>query len=84
MMARRQKTHRLGDPQLKILKFLWEKGEATVGVVMENLEGAADLAYTTICDHASQNGKSHTSFDAAESTGACKLLPVSKFACRAA
>ena len=48
MMARRQKTHRLGDLQLKILKVLWEKGEATVGVVSENLDGAGDLAYTTI------------------------------------
>ena len=48
MIAKRQKTHRLGDLQLKILKVLWDKHEATVATVLENLEGASNLAYTTV------------------------------------
>jgi predicted transcriptional regulator len=40
------KTHRLGDLQLKIMKVLWEQGEATVAAVQEAWPG--DLAYTTV------------------------------------
>jgi BlaI family penicillinase repressor len=43
-----QKTHRLGDLQLKILKVLWDKGEAGVGDVLGGLNGDSDLAYTTV------------------------------------
>ena len=48
MTAKRHKAHRLGDLQLRILKVLWDKHEATVATVLENLEGASNLAYTTI------------------------------------
>jgi predicted transcriptional regulator len=44
----RQKVHRLGDLQLKIMKILWERGEATVGQVFEGIGKESDLAYTTI------------------------------------
>jgi predicted transcriptional regulator len=39
---------RLGDLQLKIMKVLWEKSEATVAEVHENLSTEVELAYTTI------------------------------------
>lgn len=39
--------HRVGDLQLQILRILWERGEATVTDVMDNLSGS-DLAYTTV------------------------------------
>lgn len=39
--------HRVGDLQLQILRILWERGEATVTDVMENLSGS-ELAYTTV------------------------------------
>jgi predicted transcriptional regulator len=42
------RTHRLGDLQLKIMKVLWEREEATVSDVHEALIGQRDLAYTTI------------------------------------
>jgi predicted transcriptional regulator len=42
------KTYRLGDLQLKIMKFLWEHHEATVAQVHEELGGNATFAYTTI------------------------------------
>jgi predicted transcriptional regulator len=45
---RKQKTHRLGDLQLKIMKVLWERGEATVGNVFDATSKERDLAYTTI------------------------------------
>jgi len=44
----RRKVHRLGDLQLKIMKILWECGEATVGQVFELVGKESDLAYTTI------------------------------------
>jgi BlaI family penicillinase repressor len=44
----RQKTYRLGDLQLKILKVLWDRGEAPVGTVLEFLNGHSNLAYTTV------------------------------------
>lgn len=40
------KTHRLGDLQLKIMKVLWEQGEATVAEVQA--AWPSDLAYTTV------------------------------------
>lgn len=46
-MTERKKPHRLGDLQLKILKVLWERGEAAVSDVHEAL-GHAEFAYTTL------------------------------------
>lgn len=40
--------HRLGDLQLKIMKILWERGEAAVADVFEGVAKESDLAYTTI------------------------------------
>src|SRR3954471_14084853 len=48
---KKQKVHRLGDLQLRIMKVLWDGEEATVSQVLEVLEAlpnASDLAYTTI------------------------------------
>ncbi len=42
------KIHRLGDLQLKILKVLWARPDATVADVQQFVEGGAALAYTTI------------------------------------
>jgi predicted transcriptional regulator len=42
------KFHRLGDFQLRILKVLWARGEATVADIREALPGGTDLAYTTV------------------------------------
>ena len=39
--------HRIGDLQLKILKVLWDRGQATVAEVNDALS-ANGLAYTTI------------------------------------
>jgi predicted transcriptional regulator len=44
---RKQKAHRLGDLQLKIMKVLWQS-ESTVGDVYEAISKEHDLAYTTI------------------------------------
>jgi predicted transcriptional regulator len=44
----RTKPHRLGDLQLKIMKVLWDKTEATVAEVHQGVSTRADLAYTTI------------------------------------
>ncbi|HKQ37844.1 MAG TPA: BlaI/MecI/CopY family transcriptional regulator [Verrucomicrobiae bacterium] len=41
------RIHRVGDLQLQILKILWERGEATVADVIEDLTGV-ELAYTTV------------------------------------
>jgi BlaI family penicillinase repressor len=41
-------THRLGDLQLKIMKVLWDRSEATVSEVHEALSAEADFAYTTV------------------------------------
>ena len=40
--------HRLGDLQLRIMKALWARGEATVAEIQEAVPGGADLAYTTV------------------------------------
>jgi BlaI family penicillinase repressor len=42
------KIHRLGDLQLKIMKVLWDRKEATVAEVHEALGTGSELAYTTI------------------------------------
>ncbi len=47
-MPQKLKIHRLGDLQLRIMKVLWERQEATVADVHTALGTAADLAYTTI------------------------------------
>src|SRR5262245_34234057 len=45
----KNKPHRLGDLQLRIMKVLWERSEATVAEVLDALDDAdASLAYTTI------------------------------------
>ena len=45
----KNKTHRLGDLQLRIMKVLWERREATVAEVLDALDDTdASLAYTTI------------------------------------
>jgi BlaI family transcriptional regulator, penicillinase repressor len=41
-------THRLGDLQLRILKVVWARREATVAEVYDGLEGPSVLAYTTV------------------------------------
>jgi predicted transcriptional regulator len=45
---KKQVSHRLGDLQLRIMKVLWDREEATVSDVLDALPGASDLAYTTI------------------------------------
>ena len=42
------KTYRLGDLQLRIMKVLWERGDAAVTHVHDALGGNAMFAYTTI------------------------------------
>ncbi len=42
------KPHRLGDLQLAIMRYLWQRGEATVAGVHEVLHPARGLALTTI------------------------------------
>src|SRR5262245_44164503 len=42
------KSYRLGDLQLKIMKVLWERNEASVGDVLQALGDDAGLAYTTV------------------------------------
>ncbi|MDB6024275.1 MAG: Transcriptional repressor, BlaI/MecI family [Verrucomicrobiales bacterium] len=43
-----KQTYRLGDLQLKIMKVLWEKSEASVPEIHETLQTDKELAYTTI------------------------------------
>jgi len=45
---KKQKIHRLGDLQLRIMKLLWAREESTVAQVLEALPDASELAYTTI------------------------------------
>ena len=47
-MRKKEKNHRLGDLQLRIMKILWAREEATVADVFEELGKGADLAYTTV------------------------------------
>jgi BlaI family transcriptional regulator, penicillinase repressor len=39
---------RLGDLQLRIMKVLWERGEASVAEVLDRASAGSSLAYTTI------------------------------------
>ena len=45
---RKQRTHRLGDLQLKIMQVLWQRGEGAVSDVFAVVGKERDLAYTTI------------------------------------
>jgi predicted transcriptional regulator len=42
------KSYRLGDLQLRLMKVLWERQEASVAEVLEGLGARAGLAYTTV------------------------------------
>ena len=42
------RVHRLGDLQLKIMKLLWERREATVAEVHQSVALERELAYTTV------------------------------------
>jgi BlaI family transcriptional regulator, penicillinase repressor len=42
------RSYRLGDLQLRIMKVLWERGEASVAEVHDALGADAGLAYTTV------------------------------------
>jgi BlaI family penicillinase repressor len=44
----KSKVHRLGDLQLRIMKVLWERGEATVAAMHQGLADERNLAYTTM------------------------------------
>jgi predicted transcriptional regulator len=44
----KNKIHRLGDLQLKIMQVLWEQQEATVSQVLAALGDYGELAYTTV------------------------------------
>jgi BlaI family transcriptional regulator, penicillinase repressor len=48
MSPDREKSHRLGDLQLAIMRVLWSRGEASVAQVHEALEAERGLAPTTI------------------------------------
>src|SRR5687768_12841721 len=43
-----KKMARLGDLQLRIMKVLWDRGEASVGDVLQEVSPSGELAYTTI------------------------------------
>jgi BlaI family transcriptional regulator, penicillinase repressor len=44
----KHRIHRLGDLQLRIMKVLWSRGEATVADVHKEVAGERELAYTTV------------------------------------
>jgi BlaI family transcriptional regulator, penicillinase repressor len=44
----KRKIAKLGDLQLRIMKILWLRNEATVTDVLGDLTGASELAYTTV------------------------------------
>ena len=44
----KRKIAKLGDLQLRIMKILWLRTEATVTDVLADLTGPSDLAYTTV------------------------------------
>lgn len=44
----KRKIAKLGDLQLRIMKILWLRTEATVTDVLGDLTGASELAYTTV------------------------------------
>lgn len=45
---RKTLPQRLGDLQLRIMKVLWEREEASVAEVHENVQSPKPLAYTTV------------------------------------
>lgn len=47
-LVSRTTIHRLGDLQLKIMKLLWSRAEATVADLHPALQDDKDLAYTTV------------------------------------
>jgi predicted transcriptional regulator len=47
MGRKKDRTFRLGNLQLRIMRVLWERGEAAVAEVQQQV-GGDDLAYTTI------------------------------------
>jgi predicted transcriptional regulator len=46
-MTAKQRSYRLGDLQLTIMRVLWNRGPASVAAVQRELEGKP-LAYTTV------------------------------------
>jgi BlaI family transcriptional regulator, penicillinase repressor len=46
--VKKQKAHRLGDLQLRIMQVLWARTEATVAEVFEEISKQSELAYTTV------------------------------------
>ena len=44
----KRRIAKLGDLQLRIMKILWLRSEATVTDVLADLTGPSDLAYTTV------------------------------------
>src|SRR5947209_4579666 len=44
----KNRLHKLGDLQLRIMQELWQHGEATVALVHSAVAGERDLAYTTV------------------------------------
>ena len=48
MKLKKHKIYRLGDLQLRIMKVLWDRGDAAVSQVIEALPNGASFAYTTL------------------------------------
>src|SRR5918993_1788702 len=44
----KRRIAKLGDLQLRIMKVLWQRGEAAVSDVLKAVAGPNDLAYTTV------------------------------------
>lgn len=44
----RKKSNTLTDAELRLMDVLWERGSATVGDVVEALDGGQPLAYSTV------------------------------------
>lgn len=44
----RKKSSTLTDAELRLMDVLWERGSATVGDVVEALDGGQPLAYSTV------------------------------------
>jgi BlaI family transcriptional regulator, penicillinase repressor len=44
----KRRIAKLGDLQLRIMKVLWQRGEAAVSDVLKEVAGPNDLAYTTM------------------------------------
>ncbi len=48
MAGRRNKKHQLAPLQLEIMQVLWDREEATVAEVHQDLQNGRPLAYTTV------------------------------------